>query len=96
MPGSILSQVEIDRWHDELDAASERGAYLYCLNHYVCFGRKPDLSTDSSRMAPRPEDHWAQGARIQTWRSRTARGAMVRAKLFVGLMLTEEQWAEET
>jgi len=36
-----LTQAEIDRWHRELAAASERGDYFYCANLYVCFGRKP-------------------------------------------------------
>lgn len=38
---SDLTQVEIDRWHRELAAASERGSYFFCLNLYVCSGRKP-------------------------------------------------------
>ena len=41
---SDLTQAEIDRWHAELAAASERGDYLYCLSHYVCSGRKPNSS----------------------------------------------------
>jgi hypothetical protein len=35
-----LTQAEIDRWHRELAAASERGDYFYCVNLYVCLGRK--------------------------------------------------------
>jgi hypothetical protein len=38
---SDLTQAEIDRWHRELAAATERGDYFYCLNLYVCSGRKP-------------------------------------------------------
>ncbi|HVC32331.1 MAG TPA: hypothetical protein VNL16_02355, partial [Chloroflexota bacterium] len=38
---SDLTQAEIDCWHRELTAASERGTYFYCLNLYVCYGRKP-------------------------------------------------------
>ena len=37
---SDLTQAEIDRWHAELRAASERGDYFFCLNLYACFGRK--------------------------------------------------------
>jgi len=40
---SDLTQADIDRWHRELAAASERGDYFYCLNLYVCSGRKPSL-----------------------------------------------------
>jgi SAM-dependent methyltransferase len=36
-----LTQLEIDRWHAALAAASARGDYLFCLNLYVCLGRKP-------------------------------------------------------
>jgi hypothetical protein len=39
---SDLTQAEIDSWHAELAAADARGDYLYCLNLYVCLGRKPD------------------------------------------------------
>jgi hypothetical protein len=39
---SDLTQAEIDRWHAELAAASERGDYLYCVNLYVCLGRRAD------------------------------------------------------
>lgn len=35
---SDLTQPEIDRWRDQLAAATERGDYVYCLNLYVCFG----------------------------------------------------------
>lgn len=38
---SDLTQAEIDRWHRELAAASQRGTYFYCVNLYVCLGRKP-------------------------------------------------------
>ncbi|HEX5416412.1 MAG TPA: methyltransferase domain-containing protein, partial [Chloroflexota bacterium] len=38
---SDLTQPEIDRWHQELAAASERGEYFFCANMYVCLGRKP-------------------------------------------------------
>ncbi len=38
---SDLTQAEIDRWHRELTAASDRGDYVFCLNLYVCLGRKP-------------------------------------------------------
>jgi SAM-dependent methyltransferase len=37
---SDVTQSEIDRWHVELSAASDRGDYLFCLNLYACLGRK--------------------------------------------------------
>jgi SAM-dependent methyltransferase len=37
---SDLTQAEIDAWHADLAARSLRGEYLYCLNLYVCLGRK--------------------------------------------------------
>ena len=37
---SDLSQHDIERWRTELAEASERGEYVYCLNLYVCTGRK--------------------------------------------------------
>ena len=37
---SDLTQAELDGWRRELTAASERGDYFYCLNLYVCSGRK--------------------------------------------------------
>jgi hypothetical protein len=37
---SDLTQTEIDEWHRHLASASERGDYLYCLNLFVCLGRK--------------------------------------------------------
>lgn len=37
---SNLNQAEIDRWHAELAAASDRDEYFFCLNLYVCMGSK--------------------------------------------------------
>ena len=37
---SNLTQQDIDRWQASLAEASQRGEYVYCLNLYVCFGRK--------------------------------------------------------
>ena len=37
---SDLTQQEIERWQADLAKSSERGEYIYCLNLYVCLGRK--------------------------------------------------------
>lgn len=37
---SDLTQADLDRWHADLEERSRRGAYLFCLNLYVCLGRK--------------------------------------------------------
>jgi ubiquinone/menaquinone biosynthesis C-methylase UbiE len=38
---SALTQTEIDEWRRQLAEASQRGDYFYCLNLFVCQGRKP-------------------------------------------------------
>ena len=38
--GSGVTQDDIDRWHAQLAAASERGDYAFCATLYVCLGRK--------------------------------------------------------
>jgi ubiquinone/menaquinone biosynthesis C-methylase UbiE len=42
---SDLTQSEIDEWRRQLAGASEGGDYLYCLNLFVCLGRKPSAAS---------------------------------------------------
>ena len=37
---SDLRQQDIERWQGDLAEASDRGEYVYCLNLYICLGRK--------------------------------------------------------
>jgi SAM-dependent methyltransferase len=37
---SDLTDAELDAWRADLEARSARGEYLYCLNLYVCLGRR--------------------------------------------------------
>lgn len=37
---SAVTREEVDRWHAQLAAASERGDYAFCGTLYVCIGRK--------------------------------------------------------
>ncbi len=39
-PVSNLTDEELDHWRADLAACSARGEYVYCLNLYVCSGRK--------------------------------------------------------
>ena len=39
-PVSDLTQEELDRWRADLAERSAQGEYVYCLNLYVCLGRK--------------------------------------------------------
>jgi arsenite methyltransferase len=35
-----LTDADLEAWRSDLEARSARGEYLYCLNLYVCLGRK--------------------------------------------------------
>ena len=37
---SDLRQQDIERWQADLAETSDRGEYVYCLNLYICLGRK--------------------------------------------------------
>lgn len=37
---SDLTQADLDRWHADLEERSVEGAYLYCVNLFVCLGQK--------------------------------------------------------
>jgi SAM-dependent methyltransferase len=38
--GGDLTPADLDRWRADLERTSARGAYVYCVNLYVCVGRK--------------------------------------------------------
>ena len=38
-PETAVTQPDVDRWHAQLAAASDRGDYVFCGTLYVCLGR---------------------------------------------------------